>query len=88
MGLKWSLLLTNPLLLGYENTQLVQDGYEIQFEVVAIVYINSGTYVNILFIILVKIIVLIQWSYRHLQSRLTIMPFWARSPISFLYPLH
>lgn len=30
MGLKWLLCLTSPLFLGYENTQLVGNGLQIQ----------------------------------------------------------
>lgn len=56
MGPKWLLFF---ILLGYENTLLVQDGYRIQTEAIATFLIVFGAHVNILINIKVKNLVLI-----------------------------
>ena len=43
MGLEWLLL---PILLGYENTQLVRDGCHIQSEAIATFLIVFGAHMN------------------------------------------
>ena len=58
MGLKW-LFFSQPCTLpfGYENTQLVQDGYQIQSKAIATILIMWDASMNILFIVKVNILV-------------------------------
>ena len=49
------------------NTRLGWDGYQIQIGAVAVFITSFGAHVNILFIIEVKILVLIKWSYKFLH---------------------
>jgi hypothetical protein len=78
MGLKWLCL---PILLGFENTQLVRDRYWIQTEAIATFLMVFGAHVNIFINIKVKILVLIKWSYRSPKSL-----YWLLSlePLSYL----
>ena len=56
MGLKWLLFSQLP--------ELVCDGYGIQIEDKAILLVICGAHMNNLYIIEVKFVVLIKWSYR------------------------
>ena len=73
-GLEWLHSPTSPLLLGYETQNYYKKVRKLKSRPVTflIVWSSYEYLVNILFIIKVKILVLIEWSYRFPPTVLTI----------------
>ena len=92
MGLKWTLLALHPLLLGYGICSQYKKINKSKWALALSIFLIILAPMNVSFIIKVKILELMKWSYRSplpptmliVQPRI-INEFWAHSPISVIH---